>query len=280
MNNELTKQDSHFAFGKNWSEYAEKIGEAEIKEAIDGLSRLMGGERLDGRRFLDIGCGSGLHSLAALRLGAAEVVAVDIDPDSVTTTRAILDHHFPDGNFTVEQRSVFDLEPKKIGRFDVVYSWGVLHHTGDLHRAVQMAAFLVADSGIIVIALYRKTWMCWLWKMEKRWYAHKPPIVQSRARSVYIIAFRIGLWLTGRNFGDYIQRYQKNRGMDFYHDVHDWMGGWPYESISPEKVRQLMQRLNFSEVRSFVGHGQLWGKYSGIFGSGCDEYVYYLKSAN
>lgn len=280
MNDELTNKDSHFAFGKNWSEYAEKIGEVEIEEAMGGLSRLLGGERLDGRRFLDIGCGSGLHSLAALRLGAAEVVAVDIDSDSVTTTRAVLEHHFPEGNFTVERRSVFDLEPREMGRFEVVYSWGVLHHTGNLYRAVQCAASLVAESGIFAFALYRKTWMCWFWKAEKRWYAHTLPNLQSRARSLYIVAYKIGLLLTGRNFDAFVQEYHRNRGMNFYHDVHDWMGGWPYESISPEKVRQLMQRLNFSEMRSFVGHGQLWGRYSGFFGSGCDEYVYHLQSEN
>lgn len=277
MNDDLKTQDSHFAFGKNWAEYAEKIGEADIKEAVDGLSRLLGNERLDGKRFLDIGCGSGIHSLAALLLGAAEVVALDIDPDSVATTRAFLDRHFPEGNFKVEQRSVFDLELKELGRFEVVYSWGVLHHTGDLHRALQSAAFLVADSGILVFALYRKTWMCWLWKVEKRWYAHNLPKVQSLARSIYILAFRIGLLLTGRNFDKYVQQYQMNRGMDFYHDVHDWMGGWPYESISPERVRRLMHGLGFYEIRSFISGGRLLGRYSGIFGSGCDEYVYHRE---
>lgn len=277
MNDALTLQASHFAFGKNWADYAEKIGETEIKEAVDGLSRMIGEERLNGKRFLDIGCGSGVHSLAALLLGAAEVVALDIDPDSVSTTRAVLDRHFPSGNFKVEQRSVFDLEPTEIGRFEVVYSWGVLHHTGDLYHAVRSAASLVDDSGIFVFSLYRKTWMCWLWKVEKRWYAHTSPKLQSRARSVYLLAYRTGLLLTGRKFDNFVQNYHRNRGMDFYHDVHDWMGGWPYESISPEEVRALMRELDFSEVRSFISGGRLLWRDSGIFGSGCDEYVYQLE---
>ena len=77
---DLTSYESHFAFGKNWSAYAAKITAAEIAEAEKELSRLLEGGRLDGQRFLDIGSGSGLHSLAALRLGAREVVAIDIDP--------------------------------------------------------------------------------------------------------------------------------------------------------------------------------------------------------
>src|SRR5207247_8238271 len=100
-----------FAFGRNWAAYAEKIAHAEIDEAVRGLSRLLGNERLDGKRFLDIGSGSGLHSLAALHLGAKEVVAVDIDADSVATTKAVLERHAPRGTFRVEQKSVFDLDP-------------------------------------------------------------------------------------------------------------------------------------------------------------------------
>lgn len=130
----LTRQETHFAFGNNWASYARSIGRPQIDEAVAGLSRLLGGERLDGKRFLDIGSGSGLHALAAFELGAAEVVALDIDPDSVETTRAVLALHAPGRPVEVAQASVFDLSPAQYGRFDVVYSWGVLHHTGDMLR--------------------------------------------------------------------------------------------------------------------------------------------------
>src|SRR6516165_5570957 len=89
---DLLEADSHFAFGKNWASYSKLVTDARVEEAVASLHRLAGGE-LSGMRFLDIGCGSGLHSLAALRLGAAEVVAVDIDADSVATTRALLEAH-------------------------------------------------------------------------------------------------------------------------------------------------------------------------------------------
>lgn len=148
MREDLTSVDTHFAFGKNWAAYAEKVTAAEIAEAERGLIRLLGSERLDGERFLDIGCGSGLHSLAALRLGAREVVAVDLDPDSVATTQALLDRHAPRGAvFRVEAVSVFDLRPEAMGTFDTVYSWGVLHHTGDMERAIRCAAAMVGTEG-------------------------------------------------------------------------------------------------------------------------------------
>jgi ribosomal protein L11 methylase PrmA len=114
-NDSLTELEQHFAFGKNWAAYAQKVGDAEIDAAVYGLSRLIGGESLIGKRFLDIGCGSGLHSLAALKLGAAEVVAVDLDPDSVATTRSLLSKYASGAHYRVEQASVFNLDRQRWG---------------------------------------------------------------------------------------------------------------------------------------------------------------------
>jgi SAM-dependent methyltransferase len=264
---DLLEQDSHFAFGKNWESYSNLITEAQIEEAVAGLRRLAGGD-LTGKRFLDIGCGSGLHSLAALRLGAVQVVSLDLDADCVATTRRVLHMHAPGKAWTVLERSVFDLEPGATERFDVVYSWGVLHHTGDMYRALRSAASLVRPGGQFIFALYRRTKMCGFWKVEKRWYAKASPRSQRLARSVYVALFRLR---QGRRFAGYVANYKStHRGMDFNHDVHDWMGGWPYESIGPAQVEELMRQLGLRAVRS------LGPKRSGlgIFGSGCNEYVY------
>src|SRR5579864_4745077 len=93
---DLLDQRAHFAFGENWADYARQVTEGEIQQAVIDLRRLGGGE-LTGKRFLDIGCGSGLHALAALRLGASEVVAVDIDPQSVATARRMLQEYAGQG---------------------------------------------------------------------------------------------------------------------------------------------------------------------------------------
>lgn len=272
---DLTKQEAHFAFGKNWASYAQKVTNAEIEEAEKALSRLLGGARLDGQRILDIGCGSGLHSLAALRLGAKEVLAVDLDPDSVSTTQATLNRFAPAGTtFRVEQISVFDLDPSVLGTFDTVYSWGVLHHTGDMDRAIRCAAAMCAPQGRFVFALYRRVWMDWFWRIEKRWYAKAATSAQARAQAIYIALFKLGLLVTGRSFAQYMAGYRSNRGMDFHHDVHDWMGGWPYESILPTEVDSLMGGLGFTAERVFARKGKLFGRNPGFFGSGCDEFVY------
>lgn len=262
----LLDQRSHFAFGKNWASYAKLITNAQLDEAIAGLRRLAGGD-LAGKRFLDIGCGSGLHALAALQLGAREVVALDIDPDSIATTRRLLEANANGAPWSAEQASVFELPHESLGRFDVVYSWGVLHHTGDMFRALRAAAALVAPGGQFLFALYRRTRLCWFWKLEKRWYAGAGEAAQARVRAVYVRLFRLAM---RGQFASYVANYRQSRGMDFYHDVHDWLGGWPYESISPAEVDQLMRQLGMHKVREFV-HPH---KVTGIFGSGCDEFVY------
>lgn len=271
---DLTVAESHFAFGRNWADYAKTISRAEIDEAVRSLSRLLGNQRMEGARFLDIGSGSGLHSLAALRLGAREIVAVDIDGDSVETTRAVLARFAPGADWRAARVSVFELSPADWGEFDVVYSWGVLHHTGDMKRAMRCAASLVRTGGRFVFALYRRIWMDGFWRREKQWYAHASPSAQAMARAVYITAFRLGLRMTGRRFADYAAAYRGNRGMDFHHDVHDWMGGWPYESISPGEVDAAMRDLGFTAEQVFARFGRFFGRHMGVFGSGCDEYVY------
>lgn len=273
MREDLTGAETHFAFGKNWAAYAEKIAEAEIFEAEKGLRRLLG-ENLHGLRFLDLGCGSGLHALAALRMGAKEVVALDIDADSVATTHALLVRHAPGSHWRVEEKSVFDLTTESFGRFDVVYSWGVLHHTGDMCRAIRQAAALVAGGGRFAFALYRRIWMDWFWRLEKRWYAQASKTAQHRARTFHRALYRICLAATGRGFSVYVANYKSNRGMSFDHDVHDWLGGWPYESISPWEVETLMGDLDFKQAGIFARKGWLLGRDTGFLGSGCDEYVY------
>ena len=268
-----TTLESHFAFGENWADFAQLIDEDRLRAATDGLLRLLAGRDLKNKRFLDIGCGSGLHSLAALTLGASEVFAIDLDPRSVDTTRSLLARHAPDSRYRVDEVSVFDLEPNQVGQFDVVYSWGVLHHTGDMLNAIRRAAAMVKNDGSFLVALYRRTWLCGFWKVEKRWYSRASERAQSWASRLYTALFAMGLWATGRTLRGYdAECAKKARGMNVKHDTHDWLGGYPYESISSGDVDALMRELGFTPCKSFVREGLI--SRVGIFGSGCDEYHY------
>ena len=70
----------------------------------------------------------------------------------------------------------------------------------------------------------------------------------------------------GRNVGN-----EQQRGMDRVHDIHDWLGGYPYESASPEEI--------VAALPGFVLERQLLipGRRHGLLGSGCDEYVFYRQ---
>lgn len=266
---DLRVLSSHFKFGENWASYARSIDEDMLAEADAGLKRLFGADGLRGKSFLDIGCGSGIHSTAAVRLGARQVRGVDLDPMSVETTRATLARFVPDADASAEQVSVFDLDPEVQGRFEVVYSWGVLHHTGAMAEAIRRAAAMVAPGGTLALAMYRKTALCPAWRVEKRWYSKASPKAQAVARSVFVTLFRLGMLATGRSFKDYVASYKGVRGMDYLHDVHDWMGGYPYESASPADMARLVEPLGFT-----LEHSVTRGFSLGLFGSGCDEYVY------
>jgi 2-polyprenyl-6-hydroxyphenyl methylase/3-demethylubiquinone-9 3-methyltransferase len=269
---DLTRLDTHFAFGENWRDFASSITAAHIGEAERALDRLLGAATLRGKTFLDIGCGSGLHSLAALRLGAARVLACDIDPASVSTTKAVLQAQSPSPGYEVVQRSIFDLDPAQVGQFECVYSWGVLHHTGDMIKALTKACELVSTGGVFAFALYRKTLLCPLWTLEKRWYARTTPQRQRMAANLYMGAHRLALRFTERDPTAYVEGYVGKRGMSYEHDVHDWLGGYPYESISPRAVDELMT----SQSMHLVGRNvdRRFTQLLGLFGSGCDEFVY------
>jgi len=262
---ELTDVSTHFRFGQNWEQFAQKLSPSRIAIAEACLSRLFDG-RLDGRSFLDIGSGSGLSALAAIHLGASPVVASDIDEDSVRTTQATLSHYASGSQFAVHRASVFDLPQDQ---YDVVHSWGVLHHTGDMWRAIRTSALRVKPNGIYAIAIYLKTPFCGLWKQEKRVYTALPPAGQRLVLSAYRALVRLALRLRGRSPDEVWKSYESGRGMDQDHDLHDWLGGYPYESASAEEITSFMRRMGFSLVRSFDT-----GPRMGVLGTGCAEYVF------
>lgn len=259
---DLTDVRTHFEFGKNWAEYADLIDQERLAAAIENVRSLV--PRVAGKSFLDIGSGSGLFSLAALHLGAARVLAIDLDKDSVATTRKVLASQAENGRWTAERRSVFELSPDDLGTFDVVYSWGVLHHTGDMWRAIERSSAMVAPGGVFAFALYERTPLCGLWKIEKRAYMRAPPAIQGLVRALYVSLRHLARNLSGRT------RSIEDRGMNLDHDAHDWLGGYPYQSTSGGEVHAFLGARGFQRVLERPVKIHL----AGLLGSGCSEYVY------
>ena len=270
-----TSDEIRFEFGKNWESYSHLVDEPRIDAAVARMTKMLGTNDLTGKTFLDIGCGSGLHALAALRMGASRVKAVDLDPKSVETAQAVLQRFGYLDRAEVMKQSVFDLDPQRDGLFDIVYSWGVLHHTGNMKRAIIAASHMVRPGGWFAVALYGKTPYCGMWTRIKRWYVTAPPERKAFAERLYVRLFGYYLLLRGKSLATHISNYsKKKRGMDFMHDVRDWIGGYPYESIRPRELDRLLHPHRFARIHATIK------RRSGLFGSGCDEYLYRCDSSS
>jgi 2-polyprenyl-3-methyl-5-hydroxy-6-metoxy-1,4-benzoquinol methylase len=263
---------SHFAFGENWSNYAQSVSVDHLAHAANDLRSLLSESAFKGKRFCDIGCGSGIHSVAAAQMGA-HVTAIDIDVNSTNTALGLARRFKVEESVCVSNDSIFD-HSLPLHSFDIVYSWGVLHHTGDMWRAIDLAIDLVSEElgSKFVIALYRKTRLCGIWRVEKQIYSRSPALVQGIVRAFYVLFFDAVNVLRRKNPLTYRREYKKKRGMSFAHDVHDWLGGYPYESVKDDEVK------NFFSERGFVLEKAVLRCPNktpiGLFSSGCDEYIF------
>ncbi len=250
-----------FGFGSNWVSYARHALTADrIAQARAAFATLVDGIELKERAFLDIGFGQGLTAALAAEAGA-RVVAVDIDPECGTAYEATRAFFPGAGAPEIVIGSILDGSLVSMlgvkGPFDVVHSWGVLHHTGAMWRAMDNAASLVRPGGHLVIAIYARHWTAPLWKMVKWAYVHSPGIV----RSAMIAAFHPLMRMRARQLGE---ERTAARGMDFRHDLVDWVGGYPYEYASRAEIESHLVGRGFVPMRFHPTAGM----------TGCHEYVF------
>jgi 2-polyprenyl-6-hydroxyphenyl methylase/3-demethylubiquinone-9 3-methyltransferase len=262
---------ARFEFGANWLQFLDLVDENRISDSAAEITRMLDVQSLEGRSFLDVGCGSGLSSLAAVRLGASRVFSFDYDAESLAATKELKQRFAPDADWTIGPGDATDAEyMESLGSFDVVYSWGVLHHTGALWKALANTCERVDEEGTLFIAIYNDQGARSRgWKAVKRTYNRLPrPIrvpyavavtapMEARALLVATVRRRPAAYFRGWTEA-------RERGMSRWHDLLDWVGGYPFEVAKPEEV------LHFCRDRGFV----LQELSTVAGGLGCNQFVF------
>lgn len=260
---------TRFEFGKNWQRFLDTVSDQRIRLSEKGLAEFLKLESLKGKTFLDIGCGSGLSSLAAHRLGAA-VTSFDYDPHSVATTEMLKAKFAPKSTtWKTMTGSALDADyMQDLGTFDIVYSWGVLHHTGDMMTGLELAGKRVKPGGRLFVAIYNDQGRrSSVWRRIKRLYCATPDLFKW----MLILLCLIRLWgptvlrdtcrlAPLRTWSD----YGKSRGMSPWYDVVDWVGGYPFEVATPEQIFKFYHDRGFT-LRALKTCGG---------GIGCNEFMF------
>lgn len=265
--NSEVKSGERFEFGKNWQSFLNSLTTERIEVAKASLKEMIQTDDLKGKTFLDIGCGSGLFSLSAKMLDA-KVHSFDFDPSSVNCARFLNEKFNKNGDdWIIEQGSVLDTEYlKSLPKFDIVYSWGVLHHTGNMKLALDNAGIPVVDNGILFIAIYddlgtkSKIWL----KIKKIYNSSSMGrfLVKAFFYPYYIIRnFLVDIFSLRNPYKRY-KEHKKQRGMSMVHDWNDWLGGLPFEVATTDVIIDFYAKRGFSLKKLKPNRG------------GCNEFVF------
>lgn len=273
MSHESGSDSDRFAFGANWERFASDLSEAQIARARQSVAEMLGEGAIDGKTFLDVGSGSGLFSLAATALGARRVHSFDYDVDSVRTTQALKDRYAPQSSWAVERGSALDADyMRRLGAYDIVYSWGVLHHTGDMWRALELTCERVSVGGALFVSIYNDRGRASRrWRRIKRLFNRLPGALRTPyvvlamlPSEVFVLLRHLATFRVRTYYRLWRPGAGRPRGMSRWHDLIDWVGGYPFEVAKPEQVFAFCADRGFRMTRMTTAGG----------GAGCNQFVF------
>ena len=247
-----------FEFGRNWRNFSRTLTPERVKLSEQAIKDMLGVESLQDKTLLDAGSGSGLSSLAARNLGA-KVTSFDYDGESVACTRALKDRYCGnDADWAVDEGSVLDRDYlAKLGTFDIVYSWGVLHHTGAMWEAIENVTALVAPEGRLFIAIYNNEgWKSRVWKRIKQVYCSSA-IGKALVSAVFIpYLFLRNVLVSMLTRTNRFKAYKQRRGMSIVHDWFDWLGGLPFEVANVTEIHRFLYVRGFRLENIWTTNGR------------------------
>ncbi|MDW8464060.1 MAG: methyltransferase domain-containing protein [Geminocystis sp.] len=248
-----------FWFGRNWKNYVKHVvTEKTLEEAKESLFKyvpqdISKDEFYRNKVFIDFGCGSGTFSLGALLTGCKKVISFDIQNESLEVTEMLkdkfkyllnkLDHEY---SWEIFRGDILDdgLAETLSAFGDIVYSWGVLHHTGSMYKAIENACKLVKPGGFLIIAIYNHAPSSESWLKIKRFFNSHPPL-QPFLALLYGVFVCSAYIIRRKTFNLY-----KDMGMHVFYDAIDWIGGYPYEYACYEEIQKFVENLGFTLVKS------------------------------
>lgn len=133
-------------------EYFDAIERERYVEYAPWIKQTIGFDSYPGKRLLEVGFGTGTDLLQFAR-GGAIVTGLDLTPRSIEIARRRFEVHGLNGEFTIGDAENLSFPDAS---FDVVYSFGVLHHTPDTHRAIRELYRVLKPGGVAIVMLYHR----------------------------------------------------------------------------------------------------------------------------
>ena len=256
-----------FSFGRNWYDFLRSLNKDRFEFAEKSLTDFLEVKDLKGKSFIDIGCGSGLFSYTAQKLGSESVISFDLDPFSIKCCKHMKKLAENPKKWQILEGSILDDKfTSNLGKSDIVYSWGVLHHTGEMWKAVHNSASLVKKGGYYYIAIYNKIGGVFgskTWLKIKKFYNSSSKFRKYILELSYVMLYLSSYTMRMKNPVKHVREYHKTkRGMRFKIDVIDWLGGYPYEYATVNEIKSFLLTnfpdFKFVKSKNVKGLGNNW----------------------
>jgi len=188
---------------------------------------------IEGKRILDAGCGMGVFSVVFGKKGAARVIGIDLSEEGVRRAQRAASH-FNLSNVEFREGNILRL-PYPDGSFDIVWSWGTLHHTAEPLKALEELIRVLKNGGTLFVTLYRSTKLSFLHEGIRK------TLRLAHRRMWPLLAKLIALALFPATL--FLKRRKKARAGENLSDlVLDWYFNPVRHYYRPGEIRQLLEQ--------------------------------------